>query len=121
MTKSYPGTVCGPSPDPTTYVELAAEAFQTHRGQRIHLEPIIGADSWLSHDCVEILRDLGWVILGERGKAGYVYVRWQRPRRWMRIERVCREHVAAVALYPPSRRRRRFPGQMELEHEAGAA
>jgi hypothetical protein len=118
--KSYPGQASGPSPDPTTYVERVAEALQSRRGERVHLEAVVGGDPWILHESVSILREFGWVIIGERGKAGYTYLRWTRPRRWQRIERVCREHVAAVAVYP-RRRSRLTPGHPELELEEDAA
>ena len=114
MTKPYPGTVTGPSPDPTTYAELVAEELSSRKGERVHLQAIIGGDAWVIHDAVEMLRELGWVITGERGKAGYTYERWERPRRWQRIERICRGHVAALSLSPPRPHRQRR-GQLELE------
>lgn len=118
--KSYPGTVRGiDEPQPYTYVERVAEVLQSNRGKRVHLQGIIGGDPWTLHEAVEVLREFGWVIIGERGKAGYMYVRWQRPRRWQRIERVCRSHVAAVVVYPPrQRRRRQVAGQLEMEASA---
>jgi hypothetical protein len=114
----YPQDAAAESPriQYNTYVERVADVLETNRGRRVHLEAVLGGDPWIVHEAVEILRSFGWVILGEQGRAGYMYVRWERPRRWTRIEQVCRDHIAAVVMYLPKRRYYEpSPGQLQFE------
>ncbi len=110
-----PGDANSPRVNPT-YVDAVAEVLLGHRDELVCVQRRIGGDPWSVHEAVEVLRSFGWVIDGERGKAGYIFRGWQRPERWLRIERVCREHLAAVVLYVPRRRYYEpLPGQLQFE------
>ena len=108
------GNADNPRNDPT-YIERVAECLLEHRGERIHLEPLVGGDPWALNESVNCLRRLGWDIEGDKGKAGYLFVKWTRPQRWTRLDSVYREHVGAIITRPKhSRHAAPMAGQMEL-------
>jgi hypothetical protein len=109
-----PGNPDNPRHDPT-YIERVAECLLEHRGECVHLEPLVGGDPWTLNESVNCLRRLGWEIDGDRGKVGYVFVKWQRPQRWTRLDSVYREHIGSI-VKRPKRHRCIAPmaGQMEL-------
>ena len=110
----YPPGVDNPRQDPT-YIERVADVLLDHRGELVHIEPIVGGDPWTVNESINCLRRLGWEIHGERGCPGYLFVRWTRPQRWTRLDSVYREHIGAVILRP-KRHRELVPmaGQMEM-------
>lgn len=95
----YAPGVSSPRRDPT-YIERVAECLLSHRGERVHLEPIVGGDPWVTREAVECLRRLGWDIEGQKGSAGYLFVKWMRPQRWTRLDTVYRDHIGAIILRP---------------------
>jgi len=112
-TPYYAPGAASPRHDPT-YVEKVADALLAQRGQRVHLEAVVGGDPWCVHEAVECLRRLGWDIRGTRGSPGYVFVKWLRPPRWTRLDSVYREHTAAIVLCP-KRVRHMAPAAGQLE------
>jgi hypothetical protein len=45
-------------------------------------------------EAVKCLRRLGWDIRAVKGRAGYIFVGWQRPERWLRLDSVYRDYQA---------------------------
>lgn len=88
-----------PRNDPT-YVEKVAEILLDHRGERVHIEAVLGGDCWALNEAVNCLRRLGWEIHGERGCPGYLFVKWTRPQRWLRLDTVYRDYQAPIILRP---------------------
>jgi hypothetical protein len=108
------GNPDNPRNDPT-YVERVAEVLLDHRGERVHLEPIVGGDPWVANEAVNCLRRLGWEILGEKGVAGYIFIGWKRPQRWTRLDGVYHEYIGAIVMRPKRHRRVSvLAGQMGL-------
>lgn len=117
--RSHPGYLPGedrPAHDPA-YVDRVADALLAHLGKRVHLESVVGGDPWSVHEAVECLRRLGWQIEGERGVAGYVCLGWRRPRRWLRLDSVYKDHQRAILLGPRRRRIAVMPGQLAIGEE----
>jgi hypothetical protein len=109
----YPAGVDNPRHDPT-YVEKVADVLLLNRGKRVHIEPIVGGDPWVISEAVNCLRRLGWDIRAERGRPGFVFVRWVRPVPWLRLESVRRDHLGAIVLKPKRIRHGATDDQMEL-------
>lgn len=103
-----------PRHDPS-FVARVQHTLERRRGRVVHLEEEIGGDPWIIWESVQALRDLGFVIDGRRGCAGYVYLEWQRPRKWLRLVCLINRYPLPFFMSAPKKMRDgEIPGQLRL-------
>jgi hypothetical protein len=77
----YPQGAPNPRCDPTFLNRIADLLISNYR-ERVHIESLLGGDPWVIHDRIEKLRQTyGFVVVGNRGIAGYTLTDWAEPRR----------------------------------------